>query len=44
MGELSKAIPNEDTLRVDVEIKLNDGLTRGIEGVRVTIKSMQTEE
>ncbi|RWW53173.1 hypothetical protein BHE74_00040361 [Ensete ventricosum] len=33
----------EGTLRVDVEIELNGGLTRGMVGMRATINSMQIE-
>ncbi|RRT48415.1 hypothetical protein B296_00032648 [Ensete ventricosum] len=33
----------EDILRVDVEIELNGGLTRGMVGMRATVNSMQIE-
>ncbi|RRT73197.1 hypothetical protein B296_00012913 [Ensete ventricosum] len=44
VGEQSMTILYEGTLRVDVEIRLNGGLTRRMVGVRATINSMQIEE
>ena len=35
---------NEGTLGVDIEIRLKEGLTRGMVGARATINSMQNEE
>ncbi|RZR71415.1 hypothetical protein BHM03_00004971 [Ensete ventricosum] len=42
--EQSKATSYGGTLRVDVEIELNGGLTRGMVDVRATINSMQIKE
>ena len=42
--ERPKATLNEGTLRINVEIKLNRGLTHEMVGARVTINSMQTKK
>ena len=44
VGERPKVTPNEGTLRVDVEIRLNEGSTHGMVGMRATINLMQIEE
>lgn len=44
VGEKPKAIPNECIFRANIEIRLNEGLTRGIMGMNATINSMHTKE
>ncbi|RRT66244.1 hypothetical protein B296_00006578 [Ensete ventricosum] len=44
VGERSMTTSYEGTLRVDVKIEFNGGLTRGIVGVRATTNSMLIEE
>lgn len=44
MGEWSNVALNECTLRVDVEIKFNEGLTHEMVDAKIIINSIQTEK